>query len=649
MKNFFVSLLGTLAGLALFCSALVVIGIVLVAGVLSSASHDGPTGKIERGSYRVLDLDANLTDAPAEYTLDGSATGGLLGGGPTVLQLRTATRALRAAAKDDRIAGLFMTGRLAPDGYGTGFAALKELRAALLDFKAAKKPIVAHLDSATTRDLYLAACADDLALDPFGEVLLPGLASQPVFFAGAFEKFGVGVQVTRVGKYKSAIEPYTRKDMSPENREQLQKLLDDIWGELRADIAADRGLTPGDIQTLADKAGMLRAEDAVKAGLVSRAAYRDEILTKLKKATGRDGEDKAKPFKQITLAAYAEMAASRDALPAGMAPKGPRIAIVYAEGAIVDGEGGSGEVGGARFSRALRRLREDDDVKAIVLRVNSPGGAVGASEQIQRELRLAREKKPVIISMGSYAASGGYWISAYGDRIFAQPDSITGSIGVFGLQLDVQKLAHNLGLTFDTVKTGKFADTLTITRPKTEEELAVVQKLVDWIYGEFVGKVAEARQLDRAKVEEIAQGRVWSGAEAKKLGLVDELGGLDAALAEAASRAKLGEHYATEEFPRPRELLEAVAELLDRSPRRETDAAAGDVASSMGRAKAKMLIEAAQVMRQSGVPAQETDGAAAGGAVTQLVNQVKAQARGLEQFNDPRGLYARLPLEVLVR
>lgn len=649
MKNFFISLLGTLAGLALFCSGLVVVGIFLVAGVMSSASHDGNTTKIERGSYLVLDLDANLTDAPAEYTLDGSTTGGLLGGGPTTLQLRTATRALRAAAKDDRIAGLFMTGRLAPDGYGTGFAALKELRAALLDFKAAKKPIVAHLDSATTRDLYLAACADDLALDPFGEVLLPGLASQPVFFAGAFEKFGVGVQVTRVGKYKSAIEPYTRKDMSPENREQLQKLLDDIWGELRADLAADRGLTPADIQALADKDGMLRADDAVKAKLVSRAAYRDEILAKLKKATGRDGDDKAKPFKQISLAAYAEMASSRDALPAGIAPKGPRIAIVYAEGAIVDGEGGSGEVGGTRFSRALRRLREDDDVKAIVLRVNSPGGAVGASEQIQRELRLAREKKPVIISMGSYAASGGYWISAYGDRIFAQPDSITGSIGVFGLQLDVQKLANNLGLTFDTVKTGKFADTLTITRPKTEEELAVVQKLVDWIYGEFIGKVAEARQLDRAKVEEIAQGRVWSGSEAKKLGLVDEFGGLDAALAEAAKRAKLGEHYATEEFPRPRELLEAVAELLDRSPRRETDAAAGDVASSVSRTKAKLLIETAQVMRQSGVPAQDAAGTAGGGAVTQLVNQVKTQARGLEQFNDPRGLYARLPLEVLVR
>jgi protease-4 len=614
MKNFFVSLLGTLAGLALFCSGLVVVGIVLVAGVLSSATSSGSATKIERGSYLVLSLDANLTDSPPAYTLDGSAAGSLLGGGPAVLQLRTATRALRAAAKDDRIAGLFLTGSLAPDGYGTGFAALKELRAALHDFKAAKKPVVAHLVSASTRDLYLAACADDLALDPFGEVLLPGLASQPVFFAGTFEKFGVGVQVTRVGKYKSAIEPYTRKDMSPESREQLQKLLDDIWGEVRADIAADRSLQPGDIQAIADQAGFLRAADAVKAGLVSRSAYRDEIITKLKMATGRDGADKDKPFKQITLADYVGMMGDANVLPTGVAPKGPRIAIVYAEGAIVDGEGGAGEVGGARFSRALRRLREDDDVKAIVLRVNSPGGAVGASEQIQRELRLAREAgKPVIVSMGSYAASGGYWISAYADKIFAEPSSITGSIGVFGLQLDVQRLANSLGLTFDTVKTGKFADTLTIARPKTDEELAVVQKLVDWIYGEFVGKVAEARKLPRATVEEIAQGRVWSGAEAKKLGLVDELGGLDAALAEAARQAKLGERYATEEFPRPKELLEAVAELLDRTPGRETDAAV------------------------------------AGGVVSRLVDQVKAQARELEQFNDPRGLYARLPLEILLR
>ena len=612
MKNFFVSLLGTIAGLALFFSGLVVVGIFLVAGVISSASHGEKTAKFERGSYLVLDLNANLTDSPSPYTLDGCATD-LLGGGTAVIQLRTATNALRAAAKDDRIAGVFLTGSLAPDGYGTGYAALKELRAALLDFKAAKKPIVAHLVSATTRDLYLAACADDLALDPFGEILLPGLASQPVFFAGAFEKFGVGVQVTRVGKYKSAIEPYTRKDMSPENREQLQKLLDDIWGELRADLAADRGLQPADIQTLADREGLVRAEDAVKAKLVTRAAYRDEILAKLKRATGRDGSDK--PFKQISLAAYAEQMGGGESFPGTNMAKGARIAIVYAEGAIVDGAGGAGEVGGARFARELRRLREDDDVKAIVLRVNSPGGAVGASEQIQRELRLAREKKPVIVSMGSYAASGGYWISAYGDRIFAEPDTITGSIGVFGLQLDVQKLANNLGLTFDTVKTGKFADSLTITRPKTEEELAVVQRMVDWIYGEFIGKVAEARKLPRATVEEIAQGRVWSGAEAKKLGLVDELGGLDAALAEAARRAKLGEHYATEEFPRSKELLEAVQELLARgTPGREA-----------GRA------------------------AAAGGVVTKFVDQLKTQARELEQFNDPRGLYARLPLEIMPR
>jgi protease-4 len=290
-----------------------------------------------------------------------------------------------------------------------------------------------------------------------------------------------------------------------------------------------------------------------------------------------------------------------------MAPKGPRIAIVYAEGAIVDGEGGSGEVGGARFSRALRRLREDDDVKAIVLRVNSPGGAVGASEQIQRELRLAREKKPVIISMGSYAASGGYWISAYGDRIFAQPDSITGSIGVFGLQLDVQKLANNLGLTFDTVKTGKFADTLTITRPKTEEELAVVQKLVDWIYGEFVGKVAEARQLDRATVEEIAQGRVWSGTEAKRLGLVDEIGGLGAALAYTAGKAGLGANYQIQEFPVKSEFSELLQQMLN------------DLAPL---------------------------GAKAAGATApqaKLVQGLGRELKVLQTLNDPQGVYARLP------
>jgi protease IV len=268
-------------------------------------------------------------------------------------------------------------------------------------------------------------------------------------------------------------------------------------------------------------------------------------------------------------------------------------------------------IGATKFARQLRQLRQNDSIKAIVLRVNSPGGSASASEAIQREIRLARKVKPVIVSMGSYAASGGYWISAYGDRIFAEPTTITGSIGVFGIQFDVQKLANNLGLTFDSVKTGKFADALTISRPKTDEELAIFQHIVDWIYGEFVGKVADARHLKLDFVKDIAQGRVWSGTEAKKLGLVDEIGGLDAAISYAAEKADLGTNYRLVEYPRKKEFSEAIAEMVER-------------------------------LNPQNTRVQNT------GIIGEITQRLEAELGTLKTFNDPQGVYARLPLELAI-
>jgi protease-4 len=262
-----------------------------------------------------------------------------------------------------------------------------------------------------------------------------------------------------------------------------------------------------------------------------------------------------------------------------------------------------------KFARELRKLRQDDDVKAIVLRVNSPGGSASASEHIQREIRLAKQVKPVIVSMGAYAASGGYWISTYSDRIFAEPTTITGSIGVFGLMLNVQKLANDLGFTFDHVKTGKFADAMSVSRPKTDEELAVIQRSVDWIYGEFVAKVAESRGIEPAKVQEIAQGRVWSGLEAKRLGLVDEIGGLDSAIKFAAKKAGLGDKYTLAEYPAKKELAEMIAEALE------------GLRPNNSRA----------------------------GVVTNLVDTLRNDLITLEQFNDAQGIYARAPLEITVK
>jgi len=610
MKNFLTSMLGALAALAIFTGGcvLAVFGVFAVLAALSGGDRSTPA--FERGSYLVFDLSANISDAPPAVELTH------LGSDGETLQLRSLTHALRAAAADDRIAGVYITGDLAPAAFGSGYAALREVRRALLDFRVSGKPIQAYLTYATTKSYYLASTATDLAIDPYGVILMPGLASEPVFFAGAFEKYGVNVQVTRVGKYKSAVEPFTRRDMSPENREEVQLLLNDLWAGILGDIAPSRGLTPEEIQASVDAEGLLRADVAVRRKLVDRAAYRDEIYDALKAKTRRAGT--TEPFKQVPIAEYAKLVRDRAEPAKDQATEGAtgggrgRIAVVYAEGEIVDGEGDTGEVGGATFSRELRKLRQDEDIKAVVLRVNSPGGSASASEVIQREMRLLKKVKPVIVSMGTYAASGGYWISAYGDRIFAEPSTITGSIGVFGIQFDVAKLANNLGVSFDSVKTGKFADALTISRPKTEEELAVFQRMVDWIYQEFVGKVAEGRQLPRETVEEIAQGRVWSGAEAQKRGLVDELGGLDDAIVFAAHRAGLGNNYRLVEFPRQKDLLQAVQEFLEKHTPRSA----------------------------------RTDSTGLG---ARIVERFEGEMKMLRSFRDPRGVYARLPVNLSIR
>jgi|APGre2960657505_1045072.scaffolds.fasta_scaffold01622_6 protease-4 len=609
MKNFFTSMLGALVALLIFAGGAFVLVIGFVGAIAAMGGGEKATAELERGAYVVFDLSTNITDAPPPIDF-----GSLGVAQDDHLQLRTVTRALRAAAKDERIAGVFITGGLRPASYGSGYAALSEVRAGIAAVKAAGKPVLAYLTTATTKDYYLASAASEVAIDPYGVIMMSGLASEPMFYAGAFEKYGVGVQVTRVGKYKSAVEPFTRTSMSPENRDQIQKLLNDIWDGILADIAPSRGSTAAQLQAIVDREGFIRPEQAKDGQLVDRIAYRDEVYDELKAKTGRAGSKQ--PFKQIGLADYARL--SKDiadvpakALEAAVSGSGKgRVAVVYAEGEIVDGEGDADEVGGTRFSRELRKLRLDDGVKAVVLRVNSPGGSASASETIQREIRLMKKVKPVVVSMGSYAASGGYWIAAYGDRIFAEPTTITGSIGVFGVQFDVKKLSGDFGLTFDTVKTGKFADLISITRPKSDEELAVFQRMVDWIYGEFIGKVAEARKIKREVVEEIAQGRVWSGAEAKNLELVDELGGLDAAIAYAVAQAKLGPNYRLVEYPHPKELFEAVQELIEK------------IAPNNVRAP---------------------------GLAVKLAERIEREVRVLRTFNDPQGVYARLPLNLSLR
>jgi len=599
MKNFITSMLGALVALVVFATGAVLLFIGFI-GAIVTMGQQRKAPEVAAGSYLVFDLSTNITDAPPPVDF-----GDFPGGRADKMQLRTITRAIRYASHDSKIRGILLLGNLSPGGYGTGYAALKEVRAALSDFRANGKPVVAYIDYATTKDFYLASVANDVVLDPYGAIIMPGLASEPWFLAGAFEKYGIGVQVTRVGKYKSYVETYTRTNMSPENREEVQKLLDDVWGTILSDVGKSRNVTPAAIQTTVDSEGIIRPSEALKAHLIDHVAYRDEIIDRLKKETGVTAPTET--FKQVQLAYYAKASLTRP--PVTMASG--EVAVVYAEGEIVEGEGDQTEIGGSKYAREIRHLREDSSVKAIVLRVNSPGGSATAAETIQRELRLARKVKPVIVSMGSYAASGGYWISTFGDRIFAEPNTITGSIGVFGIQPNFQKIANDHGITFDSVKTGKFADALTITRPKTDEELAVFQRLVDWIYTQFVAKVAEGRKLSIAKVEEIAQGRVWSGTDALRIGLVDQIGSLDDAIKYAGHQANLGEHFRVTEYPRTRNLSEAIAEMLGRfSP--------------------------------EGLHLHST------GLVGEIKERIESEFAWLRALNDPRGVYARMPVDLVV-
>lgn len=600
MKNFITSMLGAFVALVAFSVGAVLLFIGFI-GAIVSMNQQKKAPVVEDGSYIVFDLSTNITDAPPAFDL------GDLGQGRTeTLQLRTITKAIRYAATDSKIKGILLLGNLSPGGYGTGYAALKEVRAALGDFRASGKPVVAYIDYATTKDYYLASSASQVVLDPFGEIIMPGLASEPWFVAGLFEKYGIGIQVARAGKFKSYVETYTRKDMSPENREQLQKLLDDIWGSLVADMSKSRQVKPDLIQTTVDSEGIINAAVALKTHLVDQVAYRDVIIEQLKKET--NVTEKTESFKQVDLAYYAKSAVTK---PSNLGSG--EVAIVYAEGEIVEGEGDQADIGGARFAREIRRLREDSNVKAILLRVNSPGGSVTASETIQREVRLARKAKPVIVSMGSYAASGGYWISAYSDRIFAEPTTITGSIGVFGILPNIQKLANDHGVTFDSVKTGKYADgLLTIARPRTDDELAIFQKNVDWTYSQFLAKVSAGRNLPIEKVGEIAQGRVWSGTEGLKIGLVDEIGGLTEALKYTGRAANLGEHFKITEYPRSRSLSDAIAEAL------------GKIAPS-------------------GLHVETT------GVIGEIEGRIMNEFKMLKALNDPQGLYARMPVDLEIR
>nr|WP_320133718.1 signal peptide peptidase SppA [uncultured Holophaga sp.] len=591
MKDFFKSLFASLIAQAIFLG----IGLLILFGLVALVGASASKPQVPSGAVLVFNLSTNIPDAPREDSPGQLIQKALEDRGDGDTPLASLISALDRAAGDDNIRALYLTGNLQPVAYGAGSAALTELREALQRFKRSGKPVIAYNQTWTKKEYYLCAGAGTLYCNPFGEVEMTGPRMDMVFLAGALKKYGVDVQVTRVGKYKSAVEPLILEKMSEPNREQYQKLLDDLWTDWKTVVAKDRKLAPVDLQKLADEKGALLADEALKAGLVDKVAPYDEVLDRLKEITGKGAGDQ--DFPQIGMAAYAKLPHR----------SGGRhlVGVIYAEGDIVGGEGQENQVGGERLSRELRRLRLDPAIKAIVLRVNSPGGSADASDLIQREVILARKVKPVVISMGTVAASGGYWISTYGDRIFAEPTTLTGSIGVFGILPNIRKLANEHGVTFDSVQTAKFAMP-TLFRGASPEELARIQTLVDHIYDQFLDKVAEGRHLRREQVQEIAQGRVWSGREALKLGLVDELGGLEDAVMWAAKKANLGSDYRVAEPDAPLTAAEKLMKLVNGGGRKPL----------------------------------------ARGPVQELKLQLEQQLQTLQSLNDPRGIYVRLPLDV---
>lgn len=605
MKDFLkytcASLLGTFLGLLLLGS-IGLGGLVLLIALAASSSKDsGP--QVKNKSVLVLDLSLNITDSKPSRSPSAAIQDVLSDEPGNAVTLRTVLDTIESAKKDPKIVGIYLEG--SSESSSSGFANLKEVRSALQRFRDAKKPIFAYQMDWNERDYYLGSVANTIAVNPYGSLEINGFSSQAMFFTGALEKYGLGVQVTRVGKYKSAVEPFLLTKMSPENRQQTQKLLGDMWGEYLTTVGPNRKVTVGQLQAVADKGGILMADEALKSKLVDKVVYFDEIATELKKLTGTDRENKS--FKQISLKNYARVAENKKST---LANKKNQIAVLYAEGEIVDGEGGPTEVGGDRIAQEMRKIREDDDVKAVVLRVNSPGGSATAAEVIGREVMLTGKKKPVIVSMGNLAASGGYWISMGSNRIFAEPNTITGSIGVFGMLFNAEKLAANNGLTWDVVKTARFADINTVSRPKNPQELANIQRIVDRIYDRFITKVANSRKLPKNKVQEIAQGRVWSGTAAKQLGLVDEIGGLEDAVAEAAKQAKLGDNWQLEEYPKRRSFEERILERLS----------------------------GVRVLK----PAAKLD------PLTAEVKKMQEELAVIKSMNDPQGIYVRLPFNLRI-
>ncbi len=541
----FASFLGTL--LTLLVIVFIFIG--MIAGMVSMT--DDEEVKVKSNSVLCVQWTTPIKDRGSDNPFEGFDFNKMESNKP--VGLNTILKNLDKAADDPNIDGIFLDMETVP----AGMATLEEIRDKLVEFKESGKFIISYANNYDQKAYYLASTADEIYLNPKGMILFKGLNAQLMFLKGMLDKLDIDMQIIRGpdNKYKSAVEPLLLDKMSEANREQMETLLNSAWGQILLAISESRDISIEDLNRIADKLELTQADKALEYHFVDGLMYRDELIDLLKEKTGRSSDEKVR---SIAFGKYTKAKKSKE-----HKSSKNKVAVIYAEGSIVQGKGGQGEIGSASLAATIRKVRQKDNVKAIVFRVNSPGGDALASEIIRREVELAGDEMPFIVSMGNLAASGGYWISTNADYIFAQPSTITGSIGVFGIIPNFQKLFNNkLGITFDEVRTNENADFIDVMKPMSEFQREKLNREITDIYNDFTNLVATTRNLDVNYVNEIGRGRVWLGVDAIDKGLVDQLGGLNDAITYAAEQAGLGDDYRVTEYPKHKEFFEQLMEEI---------------------------------------------------------------------------------------
>lgn len=545
MKDFFKFTLATITGIILTSIVMFVISIIVVFSMLSSTETETV---VKKNSIMMLDLNGSLVERTSDNIFKE-----LFDKEDSTYGLDDILASIKKAKENDDIKGIYIQAT----SLNANFASLQEIRDALNDFKKSGKFIVAYSDNYTQGMYYLSSVANKVLLNPKGAIEWRGLASQPLFLKGLLEKLGIEMQVFRVGTYKAAVERFSATEMSPANREQVTAYITSIWNEIITDVAASRKISVDSLNNYANRMLMFYpAEQTVKSGMADTLIYKNDVRDYLKQLVEIDKDD------DLAVLGLDEMINVKKNTPKDKS--GNIIAVYYAFGEIDGGSSSTDEDGiiSNEVIKDLRKLKEDKDVKAVVLRVNSPGGSAFGSEQIWEAVCQLKKEKPVIVSMGDYAASGGYYISCAADTIVAEPTTLTGSIGIFGLIPNAKGLTDKLGLSFDVVKTHKFADFGNIMRGMNTDEQTLLQMYINQGYDLFVSRCAEGRKMSKNEIEKIAEGRVWTGEAAKKIGLVDILGGIDKALEIAVKKAKV-EGYTVVGYPDRKNILQ---ELLNSKP-----------------------------------------------------------------------------------